>query len=197
MYKCSTWKTIIAPNFEVTLQKHAALFTTDDNTRCQWIIITMSGLSRQIGWNSRDSTGITSTGRNASLCAPSNLIWMVQVKLHCFEQIHHCNCKNFQWLVTINSGYQTPKCFPHAETKYYMFFPCRDEETNAEKQKINLFQQVTAPFFIRRAGYPWQANTRAIIPRTNIADGCKTWSSAQDDNKVIMAKVFEPNYLSI
>ena len=37
---------------------------------------------------SRKSAGIASTCRNASLCAPSNLIWIVQIKLHCLEQIH-------------------------------------------------------------------------------------------------------------
>ena len=80
-YVCtySTWQTQFALNFAVTQQKLcSAARTTNENTRCQRIIVIMSDLSQQIGKKSRKSTRITSTCRNALLCTPSDLIWMVQ-----------------------------------------------------------------------------------------------------------------------
>ena len=46
-----------------------------------------------------------------------------------------------------------------------MFFPCRDEETDAGKQKINLFKQVTAPFFYPAGLLPLESEFKTeLVP---------------------------------
>ena len=156
----------------------------------------MSGLSQQIGknqgnlheWHSlagmhHSVHHLISSGWSRSNCMASN-------------KIHHCNCKNFEWPVTEKSCCQPPlnvfpmqrsttKCFPHAEIRKQ----CRDAGKPNSASNCS--------FFIRRVGKRIQNWIRAIIPRTKVVKGCETWSSAQDDNKVITAHVFEPNYLSI
>ena len=54
----------------------------------------------------------------------------------------------------------TTECFQHAESS------SRDAQNNTEMQKINLFQQATARFFIRQASCPWprQANSKLNVP---------------------------------